>query len=242
MDLALKTQVVEIGFERPIERRLEKLEAKAQSANGVALFGGANGDGSPPAAEALAKARELAGLPPNIGVRPSRKPAERFEESDEEPASGERGDRSIRIEAMLERVLNKRVETEEFSMGGTATGGVKGIQKMHELRTNAVNHPGRRHKHVKAEAAEHRQHAGNNALEEYFLTREVTLDKMSMYPTSIFPELLRSADRGDAVRVKGLSCGGLPFLEQWHLTGNMNLAWGVTLLKDSAPVRIRGSR
>ena len=133
---------------------------------------------------------------------------------------------------MLERVLSKRVETEEFSTGGTAIGGVKGIRKMHELRTNAVNHPGRRHKHVKAEAAEHRQHAGNNALEEYFLTSEVTRDKMSMYLTS-----LRSADRGDAAHVKDLSCGGLLFLEQWHLTGNMDVAWRVTLLKDSALVR-----
>ena len=58
-----------------------------------------------------------------------------------------------------------------------------------------------------------------------------------MYLTSIFLELLRSADRGDAARVKDLSCGGLLFLEQWHLTGNMDLAWRVTLLKDSALVR-----
>ena len=122
----------------------------------MALFGEANGGGSRFAAEALAKARELARLPPDIGARPSRKPAERFEENDEKPASGERGDRSFRIEAMPERVLSKREETEEFSTGGTASGGVKGIQKMNELRTKAVNHPRRRHKQVKEEAAEHR--------------------------------------------------------------------------------------
>ena len=66
---------------------------------------------------------------------------------------------------------------------------------------------------------------------------EVTREKFSMYLTTIFLELLRAAEREEHARVKDLSCTSLLFLEQLHLTGNMDLAWAITLMKDPPLVR-----
>ena len=215
----------------PLARRVEKMEKH----NGVDLFGESSEFGGMSPAEALAKARELAGMPPNIGVRPPRRPTEELD-VEQEPGFG--GERKSNLEAVLERLLlSKREEAEDFSTGVTSVGGVKGIQKMHQLRARAISDPGRRYKHVKHEAKEHKRHAGNDALQEYFESSEVTREKFSMYLTTIFLELLRAAEREEHARVKDLGCTGLLFLEQWHLTGNMDLAWAITLMKDPPLVR-----
>ena len=194
------------------------------------------------AMEALRRARAAAGGPPaHLGGSQQRRPTDG---AIPEPrrASGSAGDDPMALMAeLLTRLLRGRTDREEEvdteGLGGAT--GVKGIEKMEALRKRFANYPGERTRHVKDKVEQMLRDQNSRGLEAFVQTHsQIHRDKVSLCMAALFCDIIRAADDKDFARVSDIACGGILCLDQFHISGNLDLAWNLTLLPDPASLRV----
>ena len=100
------------------------------------------------------------------------------------------------------------------------------------------DHPGERYRHVMEVVRSQLRNENTRNLESYAQHHtHMNRDRLTLSVASLFCEVLRAAEEGDAPRVKDLACSGLIMLDQYHIQGNLDLAWNLTLLTVPPAVR-----
>ena len=194
------------------------------------------------AMEALRRARAAAGGPPaHLGGSQQRRPTDGAI-PEPRPASGSAGDDPMGLMAeLLTRLLRGRTDREEEvdteGLGGAT--GVKGIEKMEALRKRFENYPGERTRHVKAKVDQLLRDQNSRGLEAFVQSHsQIHRDKVSLCMAALFCDIIRAADDKDFARVSDIACGGILCLDQFHISGNLDLAWNLTLMPDPASLRV----
>ena len=194
------------------------------------------------AMEALRRARAAAGGPPaHLGGRQQRRPMDGAI-PDPRPAAGGAGDDPMALIAeLLTRLLRGRPERDEEvdaeGLGGAT--GVKGIEKMEALRKRFANYPGERTRHVKDKVEQLLRDQNSRGLEAFVQSHsQIHRDKVSLCMAALFCDIIRAADDKDFARVSDIACGGILCLDQFHISGNLDLAWNLTLMPDPASLRV----
>ena len=116
---------------------------------------------------------------------------------------------------------------------------MKGTEKMEALRKRFANYPGERTRHVKDKVAEMMRHENARGLEAFVQSHsQIHRDKVSLCMAALFCDIIRAADDKDFARVSDIACGGILCLDQFHISGNLDLAWNLTLMPDPASLRV----
>ena len=204
-------------------------------------------------AEALRRARAAAGDPPGKGN-------ERVPRRNEEvPAAGRvrremfdgtnpggvetpttAGEVAKEFASEFLSVMRKRAEDHEDETTG---GGVRGIEKMATLRAKMRRNPGARLAHVKAEVAEIMRNENTRTLESFVhAASSIPRDRLSIMMASLFCEIIRAIDEDQELLAGDIACSGLILLDQYHTTGNLDLAWNLTLLPEPTALRVNRSK
>ena len=142
---------------------------------------------------------------------------------------------------LLTRLLRGRTDREEEvdteGLGGAT--GVKGIEKMEALRKRFANYPGERTRHVKDKVEQMLRDQNSRGLEAFVQSHsQIHRDKVSLCMAALFCDIIRAADDKDYARVSDIACGGILCLDQFHISGNLDLAWNLTLMPDPASLRV----
>ena len=241
-----------------LAREVQAMKAQpagSEPALGPRLFAESTGlGGSVDAEEALRRARAAAGAPPEgFGERKTRQPALSF--APERAPNREKGavphplqdlaaGREFsqapwdRVATLMETVLRDRDRDEDLPAETGLSSGVKGIEKMTKSRDRMRDHPGERYRHVMEVVRSQLRNENTRNLESYVQHHtHMNRDRLTLSVASLFCEVLRAAEEGDAPRVKDLACSGLIMLDQYHIQGNLDLAWNLTLLTVPPAVR-----
>ena len=135
-----------------------------------------------------------------------------------------------------------RTREDDFD-GESASGGVKGIEKMERLRARMRSHPGERYAHVTKKVAEIMRNDNVRTLESYVQSQShIPRDRLSIMIASLFCEVIRAVEEGSADRACDVACSGLMLLDQYHINGNLDLAWNITLLPEPTSLRLHKSK
>ena len=59
---------------------------------------------------------------------------------------------------------------------------------------------------------------------------------------SLFCEIIRAIDENQELLAGDIACSGLILLDQYHTTGNLDLAWNLTLLPEPTALRVNRSK
>ena len=204
-------------------------------------------------AEALRRARAAAGDPPGKGNervprRTEEVPAagrmrrEMFDETNpggvETPTTA--GEMAKEFASEFLSMMRKRAEDHDDEATG---GGVRGIEKMATLRAKMRRNPGARLAHVKAEVAEIMRNENTRTLESFVhAASSIPRDRLSIMMASLFCEIIRAIDEDQELLAGDIACSGLILLDQYHTTGNLDLAWNLTLLPEPTALRVNRSK
>ena len=204
-------------------------------------------------AEALRRARAAAGEPPGKGnERVPRRTEEvpaagrvRREMFDETNPGGVKtpttaGEMAKEFASEFLSVMRKRAEDHDDEATG---GGVRGIEKMATLRAKMRRNPGARLAHVKAEVADIMRNENTRTLESFVhAASSIPRDRLSIMMASLFCEIIRAIDEDQELLAGDIACSGLILLDQYHTTGNLDLAWNLTLLPEPTALRVNRSK
>ena len=181
--------------------------------HGVSMFGNAQD-------VAAGNVRGLAGAAPRLGAMKPRSAPKEFEA---EPDSV----KDILRELLVERRARK--EPEDYADSTAYTAGVKGVEKLENLRRKFREDPGEKHRVMMEKV-----HAVAPDLATYLeKCTNLSQCRLSTYLGVLLVEIMSAADREDLGRVRGLTAGGVQMLEQWTINGALELAWMYTLVPDS---------
>ena len=204
-------------------------------------------------AEALRRARAAASAPPGKGSeraprRNEEVPAagrlrrEMFDGADpvgvETPTTA--GEVAKEFASEFISAMRKRAEDHDEETTG---GGVRGIEKMATLRAKMRRNPGARLAHVKAEVADIMRNENTRTLESFVhAASSIPRDRLSIMMASLFCEIIRAIDEDQELLAGDIACSGLILLDQYHTTGNLDLAWNLTLLPEPTALRVNRSK
>ena len=136
--------------------------------------------------------------------------------------------------------MRKRAEDHDEETTG---GGVRGIEKMATLRAKMRRNPGARLAHVKTEVAEIMRNENTRTLESFVhAASSIPRDRLSIMMASLFCEIIRAIDEDQELLAGDIACSGLILLDQYHTTGNLDLAWNLTLLPEPTALRVNRSK
>ena len=204
-------------------------------------------------AEALRRARAAAGEPPGkknerVPLRTEEVPAagrvrrEMFDGANpggvETPTTA--GEVAKEFASEFISAMRKRAEDHDEETTG---GGVRGIEKMATLRAKMRRNPGARLAHVKAEVADIMRNENTRTLESFVhAASSIPRDRLSIMMASLFCEIIRAIDEDQELLAGDIACSGLILLDQYHTTGNLDLAWNLTLLPEPTALRVNRSK
>ena len=139
---------------------------------------------------------------------------------------------------LLEVALRARDREDETYTETGVSSGVKGIERMTKLRDRMQSQPGERYRHVMDKVRELLRTENTRTLESYIQHHtHLNRDRLTLSVASLFCEVLRAAESGDDQKVKDLACSGIIMLDQYHIQGNLELSWNLTLLPVPPAVR-----
>ena len=123
---------------------------------------------------------------------------------------------------------------EELGMGSGAGRKTAGIRKLKVLQTQFSDAPGSRWQHVVRECRQ----AGCPTVEGYLSTcTSMTRDRHTLLLGTMFARIGTAAAAGRLEEAAGLAAGGLMYLDQVSLDGNVETAWNLTLTPEPAWLR-----
>lgn len=123
---------------------------------------------------------------------------------------------------------------EELGAGSGAGRKTAGIRKLKGLQSQFLEAPGIRWQHVVRECRQ----AGCPTVEGYLSTcTSMTRDRHTLLLGTMFARIGTAAAAGRVEEAAGLAAGGLMYLDQVSLDGNVETAWNLTLTPEPAWLR-----
>ena len=114
---------------------------------------------------------------------------------------------------------------------------------MHNLRKRFAEFPGERTRFMQEKVSWVMRDETARGLEAWVQSHSnINRDKLSLCVASLFCEIIRAAKAKDSARASDLACGGILLLDQFHINGNLELAWNLTLLEEPPSLRVHRDR